>query len=1135
MHDAHHPRPIPPPSVPGRRRSRAGRLGLLATVLAGALTGTLLGGPASAAPPDGPPGTGTFAGDPATPDILTLITGDRVLVNPDGSVSGVLPAEGREDIPVRVLRGEGGTLVLPHDVTEAVADGTLDQRLFNTAELSRPEYDGIDGLPIIVRYEEDGPLAEEARESLHAEVGTDARVELDTIDAEALTLTEEDTTPAWEALTVEAGGNARDASRHDGDLFDGTSLAPGVRAVTLDGIVEATLDGGTAQIGVPAARELGLDGQGLTIAIVDTGIDASHPDLADRVVEQINFSGAPDIGDVAGHGTHVGSIAAGTGAASDGLYTGVAPGADLLDVKVLDNMGGGLESDVIAGMEWAVEQGADIVNMSLGYFVTDAVHPVEEALERLSAESDTLFVVAAGNEGPFTSSLRAPGTAEAALTVGALERDDTVADFSSSGPRFRDGAPKPDLTAPGVEIMAAEVGTGGYFPGSGTSMAAPHVAGAAALLAQARPELTAEELKAVLVGSAVGLDAPVHRQGSGRVDVPRALAADVISEPTSLGFGLVPWESGEISPVTRELTYRNLGTEDVTLALSLETMAPDDSPAPEGMFTLDSGEVTVPAGGTATVDVTADPGLGEEGAGVYGAFVTAGDGEREVRTAGSLYMEPRMVDVRVEHLDRAGEPTEGWGTIAFNPMTSEMRFLEPNPAEEPHVGGIRLPEGLWLVETMVGETGDDTIDWMLHPWLELDGKTEDVRLVHSAADTRPVRMTVHDRRAEHLELGIGLRAESEDRLIEESAYFPGGITVRTAQTGETPAHVEVLGSAWSLWGTPDGAREYQSVIMHPGGLPSGVTQHSTRRDFALITTRVGSWAPDREGLLTTSPDGLGFGSLSFPDLPTEVEVHIRPEGLSWSQVAFQINSSWDFESFHLAVHPDLRPGSSRTETFNVGVFGPAPDLGKFIRTGDTIEGGMIPLVDGAGHEGFNLYDHGETVLYRNGEEVARVPEAPDYVSLDVPAGEGDYRLETVTDRTDTAAPVSTRVETAHTFRSAAPPEGEEAELPISAVRYQPKLALDSTTKAGKKTRVPLTVVGAAAGKNTETLRIEVSLDGGKTWKPAKVTGKATDKHDKRSFTVHNPAAGGSVSLRAHLTDTDGNTTEQTIIDAWRTR
>ncbi|MBB0232935.1 hypothetical protein FOE67_26455, partial [Streptomyces calidiresistens] len=283
-HAEHHPHPIPTPPAPGRRRSRAIRSGLLAAALAGALTGTLLGGPASAAPTDGPAGpagptgNGTFAGDPSAFRTLTLITGDRVRLNPDGSVSGILPAEGREDIPVHVLGGEDGTLVLPHDVTDAIADGTLDKRLFDTAELTRPEYEEIDGLPVIVLYEEEDEGGAEAREALHAEVDADASAEFGTIDAEALVLAEEEAAPVWETLTVEADTAARSKT----PLLNGASLAPGVRAVTLDGVVEATLNSGPARIGAPAARELGLDGEGVTVAILDTGIDATHPDLADR-------------------------------------------------------------------------------------------------------------------------------------------------------------------------------------------------------------------------------------------------------------------------------------------------------------------------------------------------------------------------------------------------------------------------------------------------------------------------------------------------------------------------------------------------------------------------------------------------------------------------------------------------------------------------------------------------------------------------------------------------------------------------------------------------------------------------------------------------------------------------------------
>ncbi|MBB0229441.1 S8 family serine peptidase [Streptomyces calidiresistens] len=1126
-----------------------------AALLAGALTGTMLGGPAFAAPPDGPAGDTASAG---TSRIVTLITGDRVVVGPDGRATGLIPAEGRKHIPIRMLPGENGTLVLPLDVVGAVADGTLDRRLFDTAELTRPEYDAIDGLPVIVLYEEGRDGGEEARETLHAEVDAEARTELDTIDAEALTLAEETVPPVWEALTVEAGD----------EETVGAELAPGVRAVTLDGVRQTLLDQSTGQIGVPAVRELGLDGEGVTIAVLDTGVDATHPDLADRVVKQVNFTDAPDVGDLFGHGTHVASIAAGTGAKSEGRFTGVAPGADVLDVKVLDDDGFGFDSEIIEGMEWAVEQGADIINMSLGGYAGMTIDPMEEAVNRLSAGSDSLFVIAAGNDGTGRGRLGSPGTADAALTVGAVDRDDAVADFSSSGPRLRDGALKPDVTAPGVGIAAAaaqgsllerweEPVEEGYLAISGTSMASPHVAGAAALLAQARPELTAEQIKAVLMGSAVGLaDTPAHRQGSGRIDIERALATDVIVESGSVSFGAATWPHEEADPITREMVYRNLGTEDITLELTTEEIGPENGPAPEGMFSLSEETITVPAGGTAAVEVTADPRVEAGGIGVYSLFVTAtGDGQ-EVRTAGMLYREPRMYELRVDHRSSDGEPTDLWDTIAVDPFTYEMELLLPDPdSGDGNIGVARVPEGEWLVDTLMlpefdenGEPVDDgrtpELSWLLHPAWKVNEETEGSVLTHSAADFSAVDLTVHDRRA----LGDLLTAtlelviqRDEDGDTWEDVHSWGailpldGFSVRLGQTGEVGDGVEATGKVGAHWTLPSLETEYQAFLSEEGRLPTDLTRHFGRRDFARITTRVGSPAPGREGALSTLPEGFGFGVGWFRELPTTVEVNVAGDAERWMQEVWEWDEEDNWSSYTTPYR--ARPaGSKHSETLQVGVFGPNPGAGSFVRDGDLILGELVPLADGRGNHGFTSFDSARTTLYRDGEVLIDEEEPVDYTVLEVPAEAADYRLETSLSRAETPyGMVSSRVETAHTFRSAAPPEGEETQLPISAVRYQPKLALDSTAKAGKKIKVPLTVVGAAAGKNTETLRIEVSLDGGNTWKTTKVTGKAGDKKDNRSFTVHNPPAGGSVSLRAHLTDREGNTTEQTIIDAWRTR
>jgi subtilisin family serine protease len=222
----------------------------------------------------------------------------------------------------------------------------------------------------------------------------------------------------------------------------------------------------------------------------------------------------------------VASIVAGAGE----KQRGVARDAKIALGKVGDRVM--FESHILAGMEWAaVEVKAKVVNMSLGGPDTPDADPLEQAVDTLSARTGALFVISAGNDG-LAGTVGSPGSADAALTVGAVDRDDMKASFSSAGPRKGDHAIKPDVTAPGVEIMAAApAGTadGPYVAHSGTSMAAPHVAGAAAILAQRHPDWNGARLKAALIGSAApNGSATPYQEGAGRVDLVRALAQPVV-------------------------------------------------------------------------------------------------------------------------------------------------------------------------------------------------------------------------------------------------------------------------------------------------------------------------------------------------------------------------------------------------------------------------------------------------------------------------------------------------------------------------------------------------------------------------------------------------------------------------------
>lgn len=451
---------------------------------------------------------------------ITLVTGDRVLVDDGGRVLGLERAKGREDMPVQVRTAHGHTYVLPADAARLIAGGRVDKRLFDITVLNRSatRTSQKQGLTLIVGYA--GPAAG-ARADVRDAGGTKVRRTLKTLNADAVLTPRDDAAELWKAVTD----------------TDGTT-ATGVAHLWLDGVRKVALDTSVARIGAPKAWKAGFDGKGVTIDVLDTDVDATHPGLKGQVAVAKNFSTSPDTTDKYGHGTHVASIAAGTGARSKGRYKGVAPGAELLNGKVLSDEGFGDDSGIIAGMEWAAEQGADVVNLSLGGGDTPEVDPMEAMINKLSAEKGILFAVPAGNEGDGERTVGSPGGAAAALTVGAVDDKDRIALFSSRGPGM-DGQIKPDVTAPGVGITAAaapgsvideEVGQKpeGYLTISGTSMATPHVAGAAALLTWKKGELSS--VRTGLGSSAAGKTGAVipwawlpGSSGSPAVAVPQPL------------------------------------------------------------------------------------------------------------------------------------------------------------------------------------------------------------------------------------------------------------------------------------------------------------------------------------------------------------------------------------------------------------------------------------------------------------------------------------------------------------------------------------------------------------------------------------------------------------------------------------
>ncbi len=353
---------------------------------------------------------------------------------------------------------------------------------------------------------------------------------------------------------------------------------PRVSRVMLDRVAFPTLERTGASIGAAFAHDqLGLTGKGVGVAVIDSGISASHGDLdrsqgrpPSRVVHFKDFTRdlSPRVwmpefaSDDFGHGTHVAGIIAGSGYLSRGRRAGVAPGAHLIGLKVLDADGHGYISDVIAAIDYAVAVRSTfkirIINLSVasGVFESYRQDPLAQAARR-AVDAGIVVVAAAGNLGRTADGeaqfggITSPGNAPWVLTVGASSHsgtarrsDDTIAEFSSRGPTWVDFEAKPDLVAPGVGIESLAVrrstlssslpeyllaGTRGasqtpYLSLSGTSMAAPAVTGTVALMLEANPALTPNAVKAILQFTAqAGRTEHVLTQGAGLLNARGAV------------------------------------------------------------------------------------------------------------------------------------------------------------------------------------------------------------------------------------------------------------------------------------------------------------------------------------------------------------------------------------------------------------------------------------------------------------------------------------------------------------------------------------------------------------------------------------------------------------------------------------
>jgi serine protease AprX len=370
-----------------------------------------------------------------------------------------------------------------------------------------------------------------------------------------------------------------------GDRVDALARQDGIAAVTLDRDVHfetVTYDEtGTASAFVGASRahsawKAGHYGRGIGVAVVDTGISEMH-DLQGRIVHGPDLSGEGTLVDTYGHGTVMAGIIGGNGADSAlnkrGAYTGVAPESHVVAVKVAGANGAADVTTLLQGLHWVSayqhQFNIRVLNLSWGTASTQdpSVDPLNHAVQRLWKQG-IVVVVAAGNSGPSAGTIMKPGDDPMVLTVGAFNDNGTAAltddegvSWSSVGPTAH-GLAKPDVVASGRRLVATRsygstvakenpkaLIDPSYIRGSGSSQAAAVTSGVAALLLQARPELTPDQVKALLTGTADPLAKPnADQQGAGRIDLGEALTADPgpasWQQPDASGLGSIEASRG---------------------------------------------------------------------------------------------------------------------------------------------------------------------------------------------------------------------------------------------------------------------------------------------------------------------------------------------------------------------------------------------------------------------------------------------------------------------------------------------------------------------------------------------------------------------------------------------------------------
>ena len=1105
---------------------------------------------------------------------VTLVTGDvigvRTLAGGPPLVT-IKPGAGRTGVIFSDYVDSAGHIrVLPHDVAPLIGK-VLDPTLFDVTTLIK---DGDDdahrtGLPLIVRGTS-GVSGHAAAQNLV--VPLQHRSTLSSIGAEGVV------EPKGSAARLGAKlASIAAASRHAGRLTPAVSGNLGYiwldRTIRTSAVPTRTVDANTGssgpldhnltQIGAPAAWSRGDTGTGTTVAVLDTGIDETFPDLAGRVIAEQNFTATADATDHFGHGTFVATQIAGSGAASHGQRRGVAYGAKLVIGKVLGDDGSGQESDIIAGMQWAATR-AQVVSMSLGSFEpSDGTDAMSLAVNQLTASDGVLFVIAAGNTGSAQQTVGTPGAADDALTVGAVDGKDALAPFSSRGPRLGDYTIKPEIVAPGVNIAGARAaGTAlgaivdaHYVIESGTSMATPQVAGAAAILYQLHPGWSPAQVKATLVATAhAASGGDEYELGGGRLDIAAAIGATATTDQAVADLGSIPNDA--TAPVADTLTLTDVTKHPETLHVSASLTNRAGVPAPAGAIKVSANTVHVAAQGKAPVTVSVNPALVTDHPGLYEGRVTIRDGGRTLHIPVSLDVNAPRHNLTLTATALPGTASGGFSAYANVTNAEDSTLFSTFVDLSTGSATIQVPDGDYWVSGNVDDATDlNQIRSALvgQPDVLVGG---DTAVTLDAAKAAPVSASVSGRATEYdgadvfTERGIG------GQLFGTGIYSfnPSTQTALFVQPTDAARTGTFRVSSGFRLIDPASPSRYVYDLFHnlgdriPDTLAYTVTPAVQAR-LATVDERFygvdGDTTPygeSRYGLTDSGFLALQFLS-TVPGGSTRTDYLSTEPGIGWNQEAAppitldgQKNTfAWVTE---IPGFTHYAPGSKSAADWAKQVFRPGPYSATALSTSfcapqpstrsrADIHVELVDLQDlpdgydclqgiGATSQTMRLY-HGDSLLGAVNNSIG---------DFAVPVGTGTYRL--VYDESTAAIPVCLRTSTTWTFRSSGPVGPSLVRLPLLTINYNLPLGLDNHPDGDTAILTASRVAGSGSAAVKE-LRLWTSTDGGTTWAAAPVHALGGGRY---AATLPHVAAGQAVSLRVQASDAGGSAIDQTIITAY---